>query len=115
MDAAETSLGSILRQERLRQNLDLRLIAAQTKICPAILEAIENEQFDSLPGGSYRRSFLRQYARILGMDGDAIIGEYNKQYEEPPLPLPVPPKARRIVCQRIDASPSSSHARSLTA
>ena len=90
-----TSLGNTLREERLRQKMDLAVITAQTRICPAILEAIEKDQFDLIPGGAYRRSFLRQYACALGMDSEAVVAEFKNQYEEPPLPLPVPPKRRR--------------------
>lgn len=90
-----TSLGSALREERLQKKLDLAGIARQTRICIAILEAIERDRFDCIPGGAYRRHFLRQYACALGMDDDAVIAEFKKQYEEPPVPLPIPPKTRR--------------------
>jgi len=95
MSAAATSLGNALRQERLRKELNLAGIAKETRICIAILEAIERDQFECIPGGSYRRHFLRQYACALGMDGDAVVAEFKRQYEEPPLPLPVPPKRSR--------------------
>lgn len=95
MDCSATiSLGTALRQERVKRNLDLAVIAKETRICPAILEAIEKDKFECIPGGAYRRHFLRQYARALGMDGDAAVAEFRKQFEEPPLPLPVPPKTR---------------------
>jgi cytoskeleton protein RodZ len=89
-----TSLGRLLREERLRQNLDFAAISARTRICALILDAIENDQFDHVPAGWYRHSFLRQYALALGMDGEAIVAEYKKQHEEPPLPLPHPPARR---------------------
>ena len=50
-DSAASSIGCMFRSERLRRGKDLDLIAAQTKISRAILEAIENDQFESLPGG----------------------------------------------------------------
>lgn len=95
MSASATSLGELLRQERLRKQLNLATIARETRICPAILDSIEKDRFDSIPGGSYRRHFLRQYACALGMDGDAVVAEFQKHYEEPPVPLPIPPKTRR--------------------
>jgi len=95
MSAAATSVGNLLQQERLRKRLDLAGIAKSIRIPTAILEAIEEDRFDCIPGGSYRRHFIRQYACSLGLDGDSIIAEFKKQYEEPPLPLPVPPKTRR--------------------
>ncbi len=94
-----TSLGTLLREERLRQNLDFAEISARTRICAAILDAIEKDRFDHIPGGWYRNSFLRQYALALGMDGEAIVAEFKTQQRDvPPLPLPTPParKPRRI-------------------
>jgi cytoskeletal protein RodZ len=88
-------LGSDLQQERLRQDLDLATIAVQTRICRPILQAIEEDRFDTVPGGAYRRHFVRQYARALGMDPEAALAEFRKQFDEPPLPLPVPRKKRR--------------------
>jgi cytoskeleton protein RodZ len=92
-DAA--SLGDILRGERLRQGKDLAAVAKDTKICPAILEAIERNQFDGIPGGSYRPHFLRQYAQALGLDETEAIAAFHQQYDEPELPLPTPLKRRR--------------------
>jgi len=92
---ASTSLGSSLRQERLQRNLGLAAIASQTRISMSILEAIEADRFDEIPGGAYRRLFIRQYARALGVDPEVVVAEYLQQYEEPPLPLPKPPTKRR--------------------
>jgi transcriptional regulator with XRE-family HTH domain len=93
--SAATSLGNELRQERLRKGLDLAGIAKETRIRTAILEAIEEDRFDCIPGGAYRYHFLRQYARALGIDGDAIVAEFKEEHEDLPVPLPIPPKTRR--------------------
>ena len=60
-----------------------------------ILEAIERNQFDGIPGGSYRPHFLRQYAHALGLDETEAIAAFHQQYDEPELPLPTPLKRRR--------------------
>src|SRR5947209_5611592 len=88
--AATTTLGTFLREERLRKQLDLAVIAKTTRICATILAAIENDDFDSMPGGAYRRLFIRQYALALGSDGDAALAQFRTQYVEPSLPLPKP-------------------------
>lgn len=93
---AATTIGTVLRAERLRQCQQLNAIAAETKIRRQILEALEDDQFDQIPGGAYRRSFLRQYARALGLNEDEAVASFLQQYEEPPLPLPVPPKTKPI-------------------
>jgi len=91
---AADSIGATLRAERLRRGKDMAAIAAETKICVPILEALESDRFDCMPSGSYRRSFLRQYARALGMDEDEAVTVFQQQYEEPPVALPAPPKRR---------------------
>jgi cytoskeleton protein RodZ len=94
-DFGMTSLGDTLRAERMRRGMDLTTLAAKTKIRRDILEAIERNQFDSIPGGAYRPSFLRQYAQALGLDEAEAIAAFHQQYEEPDLPLPTPPKNTR--------------------
>jgi len=91
----ETSIGGTLRAERLRQGRDLTLIAAETKLSQAILDALESDRFECLPGGAYKRSFLRQYASALGLDADDVVRAYLSEYGELPVPLPVPPRAPR--------------------
>jgi cytoskeleton protein RodZ len=79
------SIGDTLRRERLRLNLDLEQIARETKISRKLLEAIESEDFSRLPGGVFTKSFVRQYARVLGLDEDEIATELERtiQPEEP--------------------------------
>ena len=56
------------------------------------LEALEKEEFERLPVAPYRRSFLREYARYLGLDADALASEYELRYETPdPAPVQVSP------------------------
>ncbi|MGA7236207.1 MAG: RodZ domain-containing protein [Bryobacteraceae bacterium] len=94
-DFDTASLGDILRAERQRQNKDLAKMAVETKICCNILQALERNQFDVIPGGSYRSHFLRQYAHALGLDETEAVAAFHQQYEEPELPLPTPPKRSR--------------------
>lgn len=88
-------LGEALRGQRLRRGLEVQEIAAATRIPRRHIEAIERGQFDSLPSGVYRSSFLRQYARLLGLDESEIITSFHQQYQEPELPLPAVPHKRR--------------------
>ena len=85
-----TSIGETLRRERLRRGLQLEQVAAQTKIGLHLLEAMEADQFDRLPGGVFTRSFVRQYARTLGVDEEELVASLKQQFEEPADPLPQP-------------------------
>ena len=85
-----TSLSDTLRAARLRRGLEVGEIAQKTKISRCYLEAMENGQFDCLPAGAYRRSFVRQYARVLELNEDEIVATFLQQYEDPEVPLPQP-------------------------
>jgi cytoskeleton protein RodZ len=84
-----TSIGERLRRQRLQNKISLERVSLETKIGVRLLEAIEAGQFEKLPGGVFRRSFVLQYARALELDPDEIAGELNQlsQFDEvPPLP-----------------------------
>ena len=82
-------IGNSLREARLRQALDFPEIEQATKIRAKYLRALEDEQFDILPGQTYVKGFLRTYAEYLGLDGELYVDEYNSRYihadEETPL------------------------------
>ena len=82
-------IGNSLREARLRQALDFPEIEQATKIRAKYLRALEDEQFDILPGQTYVKGFLRTYAEYLGLDGQLYVDEYNSRYihvdEETPL------------------------------
>jgi cytoskeleton protein RodZ len=72
-----TPVGETLRRERLRRNLGFEQISRELKISTRFLEAIENEQYEKLPGGVFAKSFVRQYARLLGLDEEDLAGQLN--------------------------------------
>src|SRR5580700_6997828 len=79
-----TSIGETLRGERLRRNLDIQGISRELKIPAKFLEAIEKEQFDKLPAAVFAKSFVRQYARYLGLREDDLV-DAVQHILEPPL------------------------------
>jgi len=79
-----TSIGEILRRERLKRNLELGQIAQELKISARFLEAIEAGELDKLPGGVFTRSFIIQYARLLGLDAEEIAGQLQRTLDPPP-------------------------------
>src|SRR5262245_15587856 len=83
-----SSVGEALRRERLRTGLDLERISQDTKISVRTLELIEGDQFEKLPGGVFARSFVRQYARAVGLDEDEIVVELEKMLAPAPDPIP---------------------------
>jgi cytoskeleton protein RodZ len=79
-----TSIGETLRRERVKRNLDLNRISNELKISSRLLEAIEAERFDKLPGGVFVKSFVLQYARLLELDEDDIASELQRMLDPQP-------------------------------
>jgi cytoskeleton protein RodZ len=73
---SSTPFGEHLRRERELRGVSLDEIAAATRISTRFLEALENEQWDRLPGGAFNRGFIRSIARFLGIDEDGLVSEY---------------------------------------
>jgi hypothetical protein len=76
-------IGSTLREARMRDRIDISEVEAQTKIRAKYLRAIENEEWDLLPGPVYAKSFLRTYGDYLGLDSRMLIDEFKRRYERP--------------------------------
>jgi len=68
-----TSVGDTLRRERLQRKLDLDQISRELKISRRLLDAIETDQYDLLPGSMFAKAFVRQYAGLLGLDGESAL------------------------------------------
>ncbi len=82
------SFGENLRREREMRGVTLEEISAATKISVRFLECVENEDFSKLPGGIFTRSFIRSYARYLGLDDEALLAEYQqltRDHDEPDI------------------------------
>lgn len=71
------AFGENLRREREMRAVSLEEISSATKISLRFLEAIEQDDFSKLPGGIFSRSFIRSYARYLGLDEERVMGEYQ--------------------------------------
>ncbi len=95
---SSTPFGEHLKREREMRGVSLEEIAAATRISTRFLEAIENEQWDQLPGGVFNRGFIRSIARFLGLDEDGLVAEYaletREQAEVGPVVSPRPQKRR---------------------
>ena len=78
-----TDIGSTLREARMRARIDMTEVEARTKIRAKYLRAIENEEWELLPGPVYVKSFLRTYGDFLGLDSRLLVEEYKRRYERP--------------------------------
>jgi cytoskeletal protein RodZ len=86
------SFGENLKRERELRGIELRDIAEATKISLRFLEALEADRFAVLPGGIFRRSFVREYARYVGLDADRLVAEFLHSDVEERVPAAHPAK-----------------------
>src|ERR1700710_1013439 len=74
-------IGATLREARMRARIDISEVEAETKIRAKYLRALENEEWDLLPGSTYVKSFLRTYAESLDLDAKLLVDEYKLRHE----------------------------------
>ncbi len=65
---------------RNTKGISLEEISRDTKIKVSTLKAIEDGNFDALPGGIYTTSYIRQYARAIGMDEGSLLELYRTKF-----------------------------------
>ncbi len=71
------SLSERLKRERELRGVSLKQISEETRIGVRFLQALEDDRLDIIPGEFYRRSYLRAYARYLGLDEDRAVNAFE--------------------------------------
>lgn len=97
---AKGNFGERLKREREMREVSLAEVTSGTRIGKRFLEALENEEWDKLPGGIFSRGFVRSIARYLGLNEEDLLSEFDlargEQKMEAPAPyenrIPSPPK-----------------------
>jgi cytoskeleton protein RodZ len=87
------SFGERMRREREMRGIKLEEIAESTKIGKRNLVALEQEQFDQLPGGIFNKGFVRAYAKYLGLDEEQTVNDFlaaSANYDQPAALQPPP-------------------------
>lgn len=83
-------IGAKLKTARLAKGLGVDDISRDTRIASRFIEAIETEDYSSLPGLLFTRNFIRQYALVLGIDPEPLLAGFPRA-DENTAPLPNPP------------------------
>lgn len=96
----DLSVGEIIRRTRLHYGQSLRDVERNLRIRDNQLEAIENGQYDLLPGKVYAIGFVKAYSEYLGLDGVRMVELYKIQYananRNPELNFPVGAKDSKL-------------------
>lgn len=75
-----TQLGEMLRRERVGRGLTFKEVEQRLHIRSSYLEALEDGQYDLIPGDVYTKGFIRNYGNFLGLDGASLVEVYKKNY-----------------------------------
>lgn len=70
------SLGAVLKTSRENKKLTLEEVALRVNIPLKHLKSLENEAYDQLPGMPFAKGYLRSYAKVLGLNADALIAQF---------------------------------------
>ena len=73
------TVGSMLRDARLALGLEVRDLAALTKIQGAMIQFLEEDRFEEFPAEVFARGFVRACARELRLDEDEVVALYRQQ------------------------------------
>jgi cytoskeleton protein RodZ len=91
-----STVGEVLQRHRIERDLTLQDIAQQLRIQRSYLDALENGDFDKLPGLTYAIGYVRSYAQLLELDAATLITDFKaeaKKLQEPTqlsFPSPAP-------------------------
>lgn len=78
------SIGELLAEARRRQGLSLKDAENAVKIRAKHLAALEENEFDAVPGAAYVIGFIKTYANYLGLDSAELIKRYRSEFNYPP-------------------------------
>jgi len=77
--AARMSLGAELRAVRIERGVSLERISEDTHISLRLLQSLEENQYESLPGGMYNRAIMRTYCEYLGLQPAAYLERMERE------------------------------------
>lgn len=74
------NIGKRLQKARRCKEISLHQVSEETKISKEYLEALEKEEYDVFPAKVYVVSFIRSYARYLGLDAESLVHIYKREH-----------------------------------
>ncbi|MHB2022877.1 MAG: helix-turn-helix domain-containing protein [Mycobacteriales bacterium] len=77
-------IGETLASARLARQLSVEDVAAATRIRSTVIRAIESDDFDVCGGAVYARGHIRSIARVVGVEAQPLIDEFDRAHGGPP-------------------------------
>ncbi|GAB4248818.1 MAG: cytoskeleton protein RodZ [Thermoleophilia bacterium] len=74
-------IGDTLREARIRKGLTIKDVEDVLKIRAKYVQALEQDDFEVIPGPTFVKAFLRTYGEFLGLDTDILVGEYVSRFD----------------------------------
>ncbi len=105
--AIAPAVGAVLKAERERLGMSIGDVAQRLKYAPRQIEAVEADDFKSLPGLPFVRGFVRGYAKLLGLDAGALVPLLERAAEQDGGPITVQLQSVSPTRARFPASQSS--------
>ncbi len=105
--AGSAAAGALLRAARESAGLSLDAVAQQLKLAPRQVKALEDDDFALLPGRTFVRGFVRNYARLVRLDADAVLAALPGGNADSGLAAPT----LHPTAQSIGELPLSQHSR----
>lgn len=90
------TLGEILKNARLEENLTLEKVSAITRIETKYLKALENNQYNLLPAATFTKGFIRNYAQVIDRDPKELIAIYRRDFSTTNKPMPTSKTSQTI-------------------
>ncbi|HET6909358.1 MAG TPA: helix-turn-helix domain-containing protein [Mycobacteriales bacterium] len=84
------SVGEELTRAREASGLSVEDVSASTRIRAGLIRAIEADDFEPCGGAVYARGHLRSIARVVGIDPEPLVADYDRAHAQESLPVPVP-------------------------
>lgn len=109
--AAQASAGTRLREGREAAGLSIDAVAQQLKLAPRQVTALEDDNFAALPGRTFIRGFVRNYARLLRLDAAAVLAALPEGDAAPSLDRP----SLATTTRTMGELPAELHAKSSSA
>ena len=108
---APASAGATLRAAREAHGMSIDAVAQQLKLAPRQVQALESDDYAQLPGRTFVRGFMRNYARLLRLDPDAVVASLPDAGHAPSLDRPSLSPTTRVMGELpadLPAKPSSA-------